>query len=92
MNSAMTQSVADPTDTMVDTASTGRAMEGAARAVHQSLGMLAGSAEDMRVRDTGANFFRQHPQQALMIAAAAGAALVLLGGLVTRRWRIGVDR
>ena len=125
MNSPMTQSVVDPTDAMMDTAaqSTGRAIEGAARAAHQTLGSLADSVENvrrratpalhdlaasaeglarssadavreraLRARDTSADFVRSPPLQALMIAAATGAALVLLGRFVTRGGHPGTHR
>jgi len=125
MNSPTTQSLADQTDAMMDASaqSTGRAIEGAARAAHQALGSLASSAESMRrraapamhdlaasaqdltrssadavreralqARDTGADYVRAHPMQALMIAAAAGAALVLLGRVVLRGGRPSESR
>jgi ElaB/YqjD/DUF883 family membrane-anchored ribosome-binding protein len=49
-------------------------------------------ARALRARDTGANFVRDHPMQALVFAAATGAALVLLGSVVTRRARFGARR
>jgi ElaB/YqjD/DUF883 family membrane-anchored ribosome-binding protein len=121
MNSPIAEPLTDQTDAKMDTAaqSTGRAIEGAARAAQQALGSLAGSVENVRrratpalhdlaasarssadavrdralqARDTGADLVRARPMQALMIAAAAGAALVLLGRFLMRGARPGEPR
>lgn len=72
-------------------------VESARQRAGPALHDLAASAEDLaresahvvreralRARDTSADMVRAHPLQAVLIAAGIGAALVLLGRLISR--------
>jgi ElaB/YqjD/DUF883 family membrane-anchored ribosome-binding protein len=89
MNDLSTQPLADQTDATIGTParSTGRVIEDLARSSADAVRERA-----LQARGTGVDFVRERPMQALMIAAAAGAALVLFGRFVTRGGHLGARR